>query len=146
MQNCVIPAKVGIQQNLKKSRFPIRSGMTWMWKTRFLYIGLVSGILHMSTLTVHAEDIEIQNPLGYNNTTIMDLIVSVTTKLTPYVLTLATFAIVVVGFKFVYAAATGNSSALTDAKKNLMWVLIGTAVVVGAVALATAVKTFLTGL
>jgi predicted cobalt transporter CbtA len=78
--------------------------------------------------------------------TILDLIESVISQLTPIAITIAIFAIVVIGFKFVVAAVQGNPTGVQEARKNLLWVLIGTAVVVGANALATAVQSFLSGL
>ena len=122
-----------------------------LWKTLLLYIVLLCGILTNSTLIVHAaeptpQNIEIQNPLGTQQMTIIDLIERITSQLTPLALVIATFSIIVVGFQFVIAAVQGNTSKIAEARKNLMWVLIGTAIVVAATVIATAVKTFLTGL
>lgn len=151
LKNCAIPAKAGIQQNLKKPRFPInpapsgwcwiRSGMTSLWKTFLLYSGLLYGIL-APVYAAYAAPIKIENPLGPNTKTIPDLIKSIVDQLTPLAVVIAIFAIVVVGFNFVIAAAKGDPNGLKEARKNLLWVLIGTAIVVGAYALATAAQTF----
>lgn len=112
-----------------------------MWKTFLLYAGLMSGMLGNSIHLAHA-DIEIKNPLGDQTTTIQALIQSIISQLLPTVLLIAVVAIIVVGFKFVVAAVQGDSSGLQQARKNLLWVLIGTAVVVGAWTLATAAISF----
>ena len=51
-------------------------------------------------------------------------------------LPLATVAIIFVGFKFVISSARGDEKGLGEAKKMFFWVIIGTAIIVGASALA----------
>jgi len=53
---------------------------------------------------------------------------------------LAAIFIIFTGFKFV--AARGDPKQLQEAKSMLLWTLIGTAVIVGAYAIATAVVNF----
>lgn len=55
---------------------------------------------------------------------------------------LAVVALIFAGFKFVYAAATDDPSGIKEAKKILLWTLVGTAVIVGASALAIAAVNF----
>ena len=55
---------------------------------------------------------------------------------------LAIVAIIFVGFKFVISSAKGDEKGLGEAKKMFFWVVIGTAVIVGASALAEAIVEF----
>ena len=85
--------------------------------------------------------IVIKNPIGTQ--TIEALIASVAGQLTQFALVLAVFAIVVVGFKLVFAAVNGDAAGITQARKMLWWVLLGTAIIVGAKLIALAVQNFL---
>lgn len=93
--------------------------------------------------TVHAANppIVIENPIGTQ--TIEDLIASVAGQLTQFALVLAVFAIVVVGFKFVFAAVNGDPTGITQARKMLWLVLLGVAIIVSAQLIALAVQNFL---
>lgn len=120
-----------------------------LWETSLLYATLVFGMLPSSILTIRAEEpaptaqnIKIENPLGEQTTTIQALLQSIISQLLPTILLIAVVAIIVVGFKFVVAAVQGDSGGLQQARKNLLWVLIGTAIVVGAWTIATAAITF----
>mgnify|MGYP001614974660 CR=1 FL=1 len=57
---------------------------------------------------------------------------------------IAALAIIYSGFLFV--TAQGNEKQLQDAKRTFLWTIIGTAILLGAWAIATAVQTFITGL
>lgn len=118
-----------------------------MWKTFLLYAGLWYGMIGNGIpIPMARADVNIENPLGTKTTTIQLLISSIVAQLTPVALIIATFAIIVVGFQFVIAAMQGESGKIKDARKNLMWVLIGTGVIVSATLLATAAKTFFSNL
>lgn len=98
--------------------------------------GTMYGILAISSFA-HA-DTKIENPLGDVNT--FDKLVLNSLKiLTPLAFTFAVVAVIIVGFKFVVAAVSGNEAEYKSAKKALVWVLIGAAVAVGAYAIAQAV-------
>lgn len=55
---------------------------------------------------------------------------------------LAVVAIIFVGFKFVISSARGDEKGLGEAKKMFFWVVIGTAIIVGASVLAEAIVNF----
>ncbi|MBI3442272.1 MAG: TrbC/VirB2 family protein [Candidatus Sungbacteria bacterium] len=116
-----------------------------MWKTSLLHIGLFYGMIGNSILAARA-DVTIENPLGQRTTSITDLVTSIIGQLTPVAVTIAVFAIIVVGFQFVFAAIQGEPGKIKDARKNLMWVLVGVGVIVSAKLLATAAKTFFSNL
>ena len=141
-------AKAGIQVKKIQAWIPAFAGMTRgeceRWKTFLLYLGLLCGMVGGAYSVRAAPDsIPIANPLGPNVKTIPQLLVAVTTRLTPFVITLATFSILIVGFQFVFAVARGDQNGITKARTNFIWVLVGTAIVVGATVIVTAVETFL---
>lgn len=55
---------------------------------------------------------------------------------------LAVLAIIFAGFRFVIASARGDEAGIRSAKTILWWTIVGTAVVVGAAAIAYAVVNF----
>ena len=112
-----------------------------VWKSATLCNALIFGIVGEA-----GAQTNIQNPIGSNDQTIPQLLAAIMSQLRPFALTLAVFSIVVVGFQFVYYAVAGNSSGVTSARKNLMWVLLGTAVILAASTLATIVENFLKGI
>jgi len=116
-----------------------------LWKTLVLYIGLVFGMIGNGILAAHA-DIKIENPLGPRTTSITDLITSIIGQLTPVVVAIAVFAIIVIGFQFVLAAVQGEPGKIKESRKNLMWVLIGVGIIVSARLLAEAAKVFFSNL
>lgn len=72
------------------------------------------------------------------------LIVGCVVKITNFVLKIAfpiaVMVIIWAGFRFVFAM--GNETKITEAKKTLLWAIIGFAVIAGALALATALQDF----
>lgn len=116
-----------------------------LWKTTLLYAALLYGMFGSGIPLAHA-DINIENPLGPKTTSITDLITSIIGQLTPVAVVIAVFAIIVVGFQFVLAAVQGESAKITQARKNLMWVLIGVGIIVSAKLLAEAAKVFFSNL
>ena len=111
----------------------------YMWKTSLLYAGLLFGMLGRASYAL--AQAKIDNPIS--SKTIPELIVSVTTKLTPFVITLAIFTIVIIGFQFIVAAAQGKPDEIKKARDHFMWALVGTAIVVGATVIVKAVQIFL---
>lgn len=71
--------------------------------------------------------------------TIGELIVDITSFVARIAVTLAAIAIIVVGFKFVSASVSGKVEGISEARKILLWVLIGTAIVVAARIIAPAI-------
>lgn len=77
------------------------------------------------------------NPIG--SSTFADLVNNIAIAVRNIAIPFAVIAIIFVGFKFITASASGNQAELTSAKKLFVWVLIGTAIIVGASVLAQAV-------
>ena len=115
-----------------------------MWKNPLLF-GVFSAILLVSApfIFVSAQG-NIPNPIKYDN--FPDLLLAVTTAVRNIGMVLAVLAIVIIGFKFIQASAAGNEGGIKEARKYFWWVLIGTAVVVGASVIATAVINFVKGI
>lgn len=116
-----------------------------LWKTSLLYTGLMLGMIGSGILPA-AAGIKIENPLGPKTTSITDLITSIIGQLTPVAVVIAVFAIIVVGFQFVLAAVQGEPGKIKEARKNLLWVLIGVGIIVSARLLAEAAKVFFSNL
>ena len=76
---------------------------------------------------------DFQNPLQVND--IQSFIATALKALVVVALPIITLFIVISGFMFV--AARGNESKLSDAKKNFMYVIIGSILILGAWVLAT---------
>lgn len=113
----------------------------WVWKNK-LPAWLIFAILGIADF---AYALEITNPISPVSS-FPQLIDRIASALRTIVMPLAIAAIIFVGFKFVNAAASGNQAELTKAKTMLWWVLIGTAIVIGASVLAQAVVNFASGL
>jgi hypothetical protein len=86
---------------------------------------------------------KICNPLG-TTTTLPDLIVNILNVAVRLGLPIVALAIVYCGFLFVFAR--GNSEKLTKAKDALLWTLIGAAILLGSLAIATMIKSTVTAL
>lgn len=106
------------------------------------YTFMFLNILH-SVLSVAAQGL-IPNPITATSFTV--LIDSITAQLVPIATVLAVVAIIFTGFKFLTAALSGNPGQLTESKKMFYYVLVGTAITVGAAVLANAVVKFVTEL
>lgn len=83
---------------------------------------------------------KLDNPI--NAKSFPELLENITRGLIPLALTLATAAIIWAGFKFITASSSGDTSKIKEARTTLTWILVGTAVVVGAYALASAIVNF----
>jgi|SRR3989344_2910194 len=81
---------------------------------------------------------QILNPI--NATDFRGVVLMITRLLMTIGIPLAAIFIIFTGFK--YVAARGDPKAIEEAHKMLLWTLIGTAVIVGAYAIATAVVNF----
>lgn len=77
------------------------------------------------------------NPIG-NINSISDFVLALTKGLIVIVLPLATIALVITGLKFITASVAGDAKKLGEAKKALGWILIGSAVAIGSLAIAQA--------
>lgn len=100
--------------------------------------------LAMIALSVGTQAVVFDNPI--TSRTFEELIVKLSEGLLKLVFILAPVFIIISGFRFLVAASTGNQAGLTMAKKLFMWTLIGTAIIVGASVIATAIVNFAKGL
>ena len=107
-----------------------------MWKS--LLLGLVFFAIVATAYGVEA--IAIENPIAAKS--FPALIQQISKAVRTIAFPIAIIAIVFVGFRFVTHSASGNSKGLEEDKKMFFWVLIGTAVIVGASVLADAVVDF----
>lgn len=112
--------------------------LNYLWKNKLLQL-LIFATLIIAVDSVYA--LEIQNPIAPTSS-FPQLIQSIAEAVRIIAIPLATVAIIFVGFKFTVAAARGDEKGLGEAKKMLWWVLIGTAIIIGASILAEAVVNF----
>lgn len=110
-----------------------------LWKSR-LYAGRGFAMLGIVPY-IFAQGTTFPNPLGQTDT-VTKLIDSISTAVIQIAMPIAVIAIIIVGLRLLIAGVSGETGKVTETKKMLWWVLIGTAVVVGSAALAKAVVTF----
>ncbi len=91
---------------------------------------------------VHFVLADLQNPLS--SKTFSQLVENVAKIVAQIGFPIAALAIIYSGFLFV--SARGNEKQLEDAKRTFLWTIIGTAILLGAWAIAKAVVAFTTGL
>ena len=103
-----------------------------LWK-KFLYLGVSFAILSKVQIIFAAT---IANPIVSN--TFEGLVNSISTQVMYIVTPFAVVAIIFSGLKFITASYSGSEGELKKAKDMFFWVLIGTAIVVGALVLAQA--------
>jgi Type IV secretion system pilin len=77
------------------------------------------------------------NPISFCS--FRELAPSIAKTIIQIVVPFAVIAIIFIGLRLVVAATSGNTNGLQNAKQALIYVLIGTAIVIGATALAYAV-------
>ena len=112
--------------------------MNWltysMWKARLR----MAPVFAMLALAYPAlAQTTIPNPIGAQS--FEDLIVALADALIKIGSVLAVVAIIIVGFRFVAASASGDTKSLGEVKKLFWWIFIGTAIIVGSSMLAKAV-------
>lgn len=108
-----------------------------MWK-KYLYTITLSVMLGIA-FSASAECSSDGYPNPITACDLRSFILSVASSVVKIAIPLAVLAIIFIGFKFIAASARGDTKGLQDAKKMFQWTLVGTAVVVGAVAIAYAV-------
>lgn len=108
-----------------------------MWKTK-LY-GLVTFGMLMPVSRAYAQ-IRFPNPI--KATSFPELIDSLTTAVIQIAIPFAIVVIMIAGFRFLLASSRGDQAGIGKARQLFWWTLIGTAIVVGASALAKAVIQF----
>lgn len=104
-----------------------------MWKTPLQRVRkcAIIGIMPI------AHAITYPNPIAAQS--LPDLITSIADALVFVAVPLAVVAIIIAGFMFVVGGAKGDDGAVTRARQMFLWILIGTAIIVGASILAHAV-------
>ncbi|MDO8482124.1 MAG: hypothetical protein Q7S75_03520 [bacterium] len=107
-----------------------------MLKKIGFWLSCVPAIFFSSVAVAHAADAGLlQNPLNKAFSTIPDFIAGVLKVVVIIALPIIALFIVVAGFRFIFAQ--GKEGALTEAKKNFMYVVIGALLIMGAWVLAT---------
>ncbi len=91
---------------------------------------------------IHFVSADLKNPL--QSTSFSVLVENVAKIVAQIGFPIAALAIIYSGFLFV--TARGNEKQLEDAKRTFLWTIIGTAILLGAWAIAIAIQTFITGL
>lgn len=82
----------------------------------------------------------IPNPLGSDVNNLIDLVKVLLTKIVlPIGVVVVVFMVIYTGYKFVMAG--GNPKEIEEAKRMLLYVLIGSAILLGSVVIADAVRT-----
>lgn len=81
-----------------------------------------------------------ENPIKAQN--LEELVETLSQAILKLAFVLAPIFILITGFRFVTAAATGNIAKISEAKKLFLWTLVGTAIIVGASVIATAIINF----
>lgn len=113
-----------------------------LWK-RTLPPALLFGMLMVAFSTVaqtppkaNPDSSTYPSPIPFKD--LSGLIIQILTYIQSVAIPLAIIAVVIVGIQFIYGAATGNQALISRSKSLLLWILIGAAIVIGAVYLATA--------
>lgn len=124
---------------VERSVFNIRES-NGVWKNS-LILGLFFVMLAIvAPFTVTAEcppDCTINNPI--DEKTFIDFIKRVAKDARDIVVPFAVMAIIFAGFKFVTASASGKAEETAKARKLLTWIIVGSAIIVGATVLIQAV-------
>ncbi len=74
----------------------------------------------------------LQNPLNKNISSVGDLIQAVIEVITYLFIIFAVLMFIYVGFQYVTNAAQGNAKKIEELHKQLLWLVVGVAVVIGA--------------
>ncbi len=90
-------------------------------------------ISSLAILALPAVAMALDNPLKFNN--IADFVAGALRVLVMVALPIVTLFLVIAGFLFI--TAQGNSSKLEEAKKNFVYVILGTLLILGAWVIAT---------
>lgn len=100
---------------------------------RIFWVTAILSILFSSVKVVNAAEGKLQNPSLFGN--IPDFIAGVLKAIVTIGLPIITLFIVISGFMFLIAQ--GNPTKIETAKKNFMWVIVGTLLILGAWVLVT---------
>lgn len=119
----------------EKKRAPLK-----LWKAQ-LYTLVIFAMLATAHVAgaVPGENI-FPNPIDADD--FGELVQAIASALIKIVTPLAVVAIIFTGFRFITASLQGNTGEIAKTKTMLLWVLVGSAVIVGASALAIAAVNF----
>ena len=107
-----------------------------LWKT-FLRSGAAFAMLILVRFALAASDSgEIRNPIAAKS--FPCLIKTISLAAVQVAVPIAVITIIIVGLRFVFAGLSGNSSKVAEARKLLLNVVIGTAIIVGSFVIASA--------
>lgn len=110
-----------------------------LWKT-FLRHGAGFAMLASARVALAVSDSgEILNPIAAK--TFPCLIKTISLAAIQVAIPIAVITIIIVGLRFVFAGLSGNSSKVAEARKLLLNVVIGTAIIVGSFVIASAAVT-----
>lgn len=97
-----------------------------LWK-KWLFKATIFGMLMVAGA---AKALEISNPVESNS--FQELLLSLAAAVRTVAIPFAVLALVFAGFKFVTASASGNTKGVGEARTMLVWIVVGTAIIVGA--------------
>lgn len=117
--------------------------LSLLWKKGTLWL---IGVFVILGIAWSAVVLAVEYPSPIPDLTFTELISRVLRYLLTIAIPLAALAIIIVGVRFVLAAASGNTAKVQQAKGILLWVVIGTAAAVGALVIADAVVKYITAL
>lgn len=104
----------------------------------FLSTFALSAFFSTIMVTYGADQYSLQSPLKDSINSIPAFISEVLKAIVTVGLPIITLFIVISGFMFLFAQ--GNSSKIEEAKKNFMWVIVGTLLILGAWVLVTLIS------
>lgn len=108
-------------------------------KNRFLLRVLAFSIVNLGFWHfTYAQTVTLQNPLKFSS--ISAIIEQITKIVTMVALPVAVLFIVYSGF--LYVTARGNEAKIKKAHDTLLWSVVGTAIILGSYAIATAIDKF----
>lgn len=91
-----------------------------------------TGIDVVSDVSKKSNIFTLQNPLNKNISSVGDLIQAVIEVVTYLFIIFAVLMFIYVGFQYVTNAAQGNAKKIEELHKQLLWLVVGVAVVIGA--------------
>ncbi len=106
---------------------------------KFRKILILAFVIALNFGLIQFVSADLQNPL--NSNTFSQLVKNVAKIVAQIGFPIAALAIIYSGFLFV--SARGNEKQLEDAKRTFLWTIIGTAILLGAWAIAEAVQLFI---
>ena len=118
-----------------------------MWKNRLylnIFFAILAVVLILPFLAL-AQGTTIPNPLGKTQD-FPTLIKNISRAIMVIVLPLSVIGFIWAGFQYVVASASGDPTKAKKAKSILIYVIIGTVLIVGASALAGAIVNFVKNL